>query len=57
MSLGDYIKMPEDGSSFIQGVIIGIILLTIIIFASTTIMNLFAGYGITLDIHGLICGK
>jgi len=57
MGLSDYVKMPDDGSSFVQGVIIGIILLTIIIFASTTIMNLFAGYGITLDIHNLICGK
>jgi len=49
--------MPDDMSSFFQGLIVGIILLVVLVFLSATIMNVFAGYGYTIDIHSLVCGK
>jgi len=49
--------MPDDMSSFFQGLIVGIILLVVLVFLSATIMNVFAGYGYTIDIRSLVCGK
>jgi len=57
VGIEEIFKMPDDMSSFFQGLIVGIILLVVLVFLSATIMNVFAGYGYTIDIRSLVCGK